>query len=962
MSGSDTIDNSVRLVSEGPNGIGNKGSYGAVLSPDGQKVVFGSASTNLTAARSNGGVFVKDLTTGQLTLVSIGDLGDANSTSSPGSISADGTKIVFNSFASNLVTGDTNATSDVFLKDLATGSVMLISAGVAGIGDGYSSGGMISADGAKVAFDSLATNLAPGDTNGKADVFVRDLASGTITLVSDGAAGPANGSSSQASISADGSKVAFRTAASNLAPGDTNGEDDIYVKDLATGAVTRASGDPGGVAPGSASFAPSLSADGSKVAYSVVVALGGAQQNLENIYVADLNIGTVTLVSTGPAGIGNSLSNHASISADGRKVAFESNSSNFDPNATTNFSNVYVKDLASGTLTLVTMGVDGQANSGSFHPSLSGDGSVVAFESSASNLIPADFNQQSDVFVQTVGGPPLPGSRTIGSGTDTLVLKVSQDAYQGSAIYTVSVDGKQVNGVLTAAALHSLGQDDTITVKGAFGPGSHTPSVNFLNDAYGGSPAADRNLYVDAVTYDGVAQPEGGLSLFTPGTQSSTFSVPKGAATTIGAGQDSVTLKVSEDAYQGDAQFTVSLDGQQFGGIFTATALHGTGYYDYVTIKGTYGYSARTLTVNFLNDAYGGSPAADRNLYVEGIETTSAGAVPDAQAALDTAGPRDFGLPGPADPNVKIWLGGNAGDSLYDPLNWTPSGVPQATDRLFIPMGTVNVDGGDANGARILLQSYVLPGRSPSSSLSTATFNLVSARVDVMDQGSAGYPVLTSPIPDGPTINAFGSSSLSAVFSGDRIFGAANATINITANATLSLVGNGLNQNYSRVSINAAAGATLENDSKVTLQSNSTLTINADTIGIGSFAPGYATRLEFAGMVGSGQTLVIDSTSPSTIDIDHPDTFEALIDWSANSRSGLSTVDLRGLMGDSFAYDNNVLTLYSGDKVVDTARLTIRPSTEPGTPYATLHVAQGTDGVLLTLTNASAALGLPMHT
>jgi len=956
------MSGSITIASTGPNGLGNNASYGAAVSADGRKVVFGSSSTNLAPSDANGGVFVKDLVTGQLTLVSTGDAGDANGGSSPGSISADGTKVVFNSLASNLVAGDTNATFDVFLKDLTTGSVTLVSAGAAGEGGGFSGSGVISADGSKVAFSSAATNLVPDDTNGRSDVFVKDLVTGAITLVSSGPAGQGNDSSDRPSISADGSKVAFSSAASNLVPGDTNGVGDIYVEDLATGAITRASGDPGGVPAGSGSFAPSLSGDGSKVAYSVAVALGGTQQGLGNVYVTDLNSGATTLVSTGPAGIGNSFSNNASISDDGSKVAFESDASNLVPGDTNNHSDVFIKDLASGTITLATLGLDGPANGSSFHPSLSADGNTVAFESTASNLIPGDTNGQSDVFAETLAAAPTPVSTTIGSGTDTLVLKVSQDAYLGNAQYTVSVDGKQVEGVLAASALHSLGQDDTITVKGYFGPGSHTLAVNFLNDAYGGSPTADRNLYVDAVTYDGVAQPGSNLGLFTPGTQATTFSVPKGTSTTVGTGQDGITLRLSEDAYQGDAQFTVSLNGQQIGGIFTATALHGTGYYDYVSIKGTYGYSAHTVTVSFLNDAYGGSPAADRNLYVESIDTSSAGRQPDGQAALDVAGPHDFSLTGPTAPDVKIWLGGTAGNSLYDPLNWTPAGVPQATDQLYIPEGTVDVDGGNANGALLRLQPYVLPGSYPSSVSSTATINLNSASAKVYDSGGETPAVFSPPYPAGPSINAFGSSSLSASFSGDRIFGGVYATINVAAGATLSLVDNGLSENYSRVSINGTVGAQLENDSKVFLQSNSTLTINADTIGTGSFAPGYATTLEFGGAVGSGQTLVMDSTSPFRVEVDHPDTFQAKINWSANSRGGLSTVDLRGLMADSFAYGNDVLTLYSGDQVIDTTRLGIRPTTEPGTPYETLHVAQGTDGVLLSLTNASAALGLPIHT
>ena len=89
---------------------------------------------------------------------------------------------------------------------------------------------------------------------------------------------------------------------------------------------------------------------------------------------------------------------------------------------------------------------------------------------------------------------------TIGSGPDSVVLKVSQDAFQGDARYTVSIDGVQVEGTLTAGALHALGEDDTVTVLGNFTPGQHTVTVDFLNDAWGGTPDTDRNLYVEGVS------------------------------------------------------------------------------------------------------------------------------------------------------------------------------------------------------------------------------------------------------------------------------------------------------------------------------------------------------------------------------------------------------------------------------------------------------------------------------
>ena len=114
----------------------------------------------------------------------------------------------------------------------------------------------------------------------------------------------------------------------------------------------------------------------------------------------------------------------------------------------------------------------------------------------------------------------MPVSITVGLGSDALVLKISQDAYNGDAQYTISVDGKQVGGTLTAKALHALGQADTITVMGDWAPGSHSVSVNFLNDAFGGSASTDRNLYVDGGTYNGAPVGSAKLALFSAGSQS----------------------------------------------------------------------------------------------------------------------------------------------------------------------------------------------------------------------------------------------------------------------------------------------------------------------------------------------------------------------------------------------------------------------------------------------------------
>ncbi|MGI4944173.1 MAG: carbohydrate-binding domain-containing protein, partial [Janthinobacterium lividum] len=235
-----------------------------------------------------------------------------------------------------------------------------------------------------------------------------------------------------------------------------------------------------------------------------------------------------------------------------------------------------------------------------------------------------------------------PATLSVGSGSDTLALQVSEDAWQGDAQFTVSVDGTQIGGVQTTTASHGAGQTQTVNVLGTFGAGLHTATINFLNDAWGGTAATDRNLYVNSATLDGTAVSNAGLSLLSGGPQSFSFN-GAASATVASAGTDTLDLHVSEDAWQGDAQYTVKVDGNQVGGVRTATALHGQGATQDVSITGTWGAGAHTVAVSFINDAYGGSTATDRNLYVDAV-TYDGAAASGAPATLLSNGTASFGV------------------------------------------------------------------------------------------------------------------------------------------------------------------------------------------------------------------------------------------------------------------------------------------------------------------------------
>ncbi|QOG23481.1 carbohydrate-binding domain-containing protein [Bradyrhizobium sp. SEMIA] len=228
--------------------------------------------------------------------------------------------------------------------------------------------------------------------------------------------------------------------------------------------------------------------------------------------------------------------------------------------------------------------------------------------------------------------PPTGSSTVIGTGPDRLVLKISEDAYLGDALYTVSVDGVQIGGTLTAHASHAAGQDELIMVQGDWAQGDHTVLVRFLNDRWDGTSQSDRNLYVDGATYNGVNDAAGAIGnavgqsfLFTDKSGGTTTPPPTtpspppptGSSTMIGTGPDQLVLKISEDAYLGDALYTVSVDGVQIGGTLTAHASHAAGQDELITVHGDWVPGDHTVLVHFVNDRWDGTPQTDRNLYVD---------------------------------------------------------------------------------------------------------------------------------------------------------------------------------------------------------------------------------------------------------------------------------------------------------------------------------------------------------
>jgi Tol biopolymer transport system component len=258
------------------------------------------------------------------------------------SLSADGRRVVFASDSPNLVPGDTNANWDVFVRDRLTGTVDRCSVSTSGVEGDASPASTASRSRPTVATSRSAAarhNLVAGDTNGQSDVFLRDLTLGTTERVSlDSRATRERLLVAPRALSADGRFVAFTSIASNLVPGDTNGQFDTFVRDRATGTTT-------------------------------------ARERLLDR--AEVHDGTY----------------RPSISADGRYVAFESLSSEFVPGDTNLAWDVFVRDRWSGATERISLSSAGvQGNDASWEGAIYDDGRYVVFSSYASNLVPGDGN------------------------------------------------------------------------------------------------------------------------------------------------------------------------------------------------------------------------------------------------------------------------------------------------------------------------------------------------------------------------------------------------------------------------------------------------------------------------------------------------------------------------------------------------------------------------------------------
>lgn len=381
-------------------------------------------------------------TTEIVSLASDGSPGNGNSHSQD--MTPEGRYVVFSSSSSNLVPGDTNAESDIFVHDRTTGIIERISVASDGTqADDWSYGASISEDGRYVAFYSYANNLVPGEQTYFSQVYVHDRVNGVTERVSISTDGTlANASSSYTAINADGRYVAFSSSADNLVQGDTNGyRADIFVRDRLNSTTERISVASDGSEANHRSALPSISADGLTLAFlsdaSNLVA--GDTNNATDIFVHNRVTGTTERVSVASNGTqGNDWSGGPDLSADGRVVVFSSTASNLVSGDTNNYFDVFVHDRNNATTERISVNYDGsQLSDDSFSGSLSADGRYVTYLTYASSLdIGVVFWWwYSDIFVY---------DRVTGT---TEIVSLSSDGVQGdndSNSPIISGDGRFV--------------------------------------------------------------------------------------------------------------------------------------------------------------------------------------------------------------------------------------------------------------------------------------------------------------------------------------------------------------------------------------------------------------------------------------------------------------------------------------------------------------------------------------
>lgn len=414
-----------------------------------------------------------------------------NAPSGRPSMSVNGRFVAFESYASVLVPFDFNSKQDVFVMDLSTGLVDCASASLGGPpGNSDSNAATISRDGRYVSFESDASNLVTGDTQGTPDVFVRDRQAHTTVRVSLTSSGQPGFGAQLSSMSADGTVVSFASSDPNFVPGDANGTLDVFVRDMTTGTTEIVSIATNGTQGDLPSYSSALSFDGRFVAFtSSANTLAGAASPFQKVFLRDRAAGTTILISEAPGGVAANLNSlGTAVSADGRYVVFSSDASNLVVGDYNNRSDVFLRDVVAGTTEFISVSSGGAlGNNSSYHGFPSADFRYVVFQSDAQNLASQPLDFSTDIFLrdrQAGTTSLLSGHSNSGQPDQNCVLPViSGDAHRvafvAAARNMVAGDINEARDVLVWSDLptpaapttygigHSLSCTPAISINGA---------------------------------------------------------------------------------------------------------------------------------------------------------------------------------------------------------------------------------------------------------------------------------------------------------------------------------------------------------------------------------------------------------------------------------------------------------------------------------------------------------------
>ena len=546
------------------------------ISANARFIVFQSNADNLVAVDTNNeqDVFVYNQVTDTTSNISLSSTGtQGNDVSENPDISGDGNFIVFASLASNLDASDTNLSKDIFIHDQSGATTTKISlANDSSEADGDSSNPAVSADGRYVVFESAATNLVGGDNNGNTDIFLYDSNSGLINLITTNS----DGSSTTPDISADGRYVAFESSATNLVTGllDDNGANDIFIYEIATGITTLVSTDSISNLADNDSFRPAISADGRYIAFDSLASnlVSTDTNSVSDVFVHDRLLNETTRMSIDSFSTeANGSSINAAISANGDFVSFESTADDLVPSDSNNVTDIFVHNrLASTTERMSVVSFSGnEADQDSTKPSINFNGRDIAFASSATDLVSNDSNNKEDVFLShnpTISSVQylIVTSKGTGSGTFS-INPTGTDCGDNStscgyypANTTVTITATPAAGDLfvawsgctsTAGSVCTVTMDDYKNVIAQFDfndPGvNHSPTLTNPGNQ-SNTEDSSINLSISASDVDGDTLTFSATGLPTGLSINSTSGLINGTITTGSAGGYNPTVTVSD--------------------------------------------------------------------------------------------------------------------------------------------------------------------------------------------------------------------------------------------------------------------------------------------------------------------------------------------------------------------------------------------------------------------------------